>query len=119
IGEIGLSEFGVLNITDVFKKSNEQSKHSFKTEQDIIEYNLKALGKVKERISNWFHDVPKAACVIKPYPLHRAKAGAAGEYHPPSEDGSTPGIYYINTFDPENKSRMDNEATLYHELLPG
>lgn len=118
ISQIGLSEFSTINPTEIFKLSIKNSK-VFQSEQDIIDYNLNALAKAKLEMNHWFYDVPKALCEIKPYAIHRAKVGAPGEYHPPSEDGSTPGIYYINTFEPENKSRLDQEAILFHELLPG
>ncbi|HRE31663.1 MAG TPA: DUF885 family protein, partial [Candidatus Berkiella sp.] len=91
----------------------------FNTEDEILAYNQAALKKAYEKAGTWFDLIPKAAATLKPYPLHRAITGAAGEYHPPSEDGQRPGIFYINTYEPHKKCRLDHEATLFHELIPG
>ena len=70
-------------------------------------------------IPAWFNQIPKSEGTIRPYPEYRAKTGASGEYYPPNDDGTEPGIFYINTFDPKNRDRIDQEATLFHELIPG
>lgn len=119
IATIGLKEFGLLEPNLVFQQAIETSKNTFHSENELIAYNQNALAKAQAQLPQWFYEIPKAQCQLKPYPLHRAKSGAPGEYHPPHEDGKTPGTFYINTYEPMNKSRVDLEATLFHELLPG
>ncbi|WP_419418587.1 DUF885 domain-containing protein [Legionella sp. D16C41] len=116
---IGGKKYGTKDIKIIFSKAKLESLNYFASEEDILNYNLQALERVKLIISDWFDLMPRAAGTIKPYPLHRAKTGASGEYHPPSEDGKEPGIFFINTFEPSKRSRMDMEATLFHELIPG
>lgn len=84
-----------------------------------MDYNVAALERAKAKVSNWFDLRPKAEGILRPYPAHRAKTGASGEYHPPNEEGTEPGVFYINTYEPEKRSRIDQEATLFHELIPG
>lgn len=117
--EIGQQEYGSQEIVDIFNRAKTDPRFSFHSEQEIIDYNLAALKRAQEKVSLWFDKIPKAEGILKPYPLHRAKTGAVGEYHPPSEDGQRPGIFYINTYDPKNKWRFDQEAILFHELVPG
>lgn len=119
IQTIGQQKFGTDNIVEIFKKINIEPEYLFDSEQAMLDYNLAALSRVKNNMEDWFDYMPRADCTIKPYPTHRAKTGALGEYHPPSNDGSRPGIYYINTYQPEKRSRADQEATLFHELIPG
>ncbi len=119
VAAIGQREFSIQNISDVFRMAKDKSRHSFQNEQEILDYNMAALERVKSKILAWFEKMPKIEGVVKPYPLHRAQTGASGEYHPPSDDGKRPGIFYINTYQPEQKSRLDQEATLFHELIPG
>jgi uncharacterized protein (DUF885 family) len=119
IAEIGKREFGETHMATVFRLAKQDPKNTFKTEADMLAYNEQALQRAYEKASAWFDLVPKAKATLKPYPLHRAKTGAAGEYHPPSDDGERPGIFYINTYEPEKKTRIDQEATLFHELIPG
>ncbi len=119
VSDIGQKEFGIQDITDVFFHAKEKTRHSFRSEKEILDYNEAALQRAKLKTPAWFDKLPKAEGILKPYPLHRAQTGASGEYHPPSDDGKNPGIFYINTYQPENKNRLDQEATLFHELIPG
>ncbi len=115
---IGQKEFGTNDITQIFYQTK-NAKYCFHSEQEILAYNQAALERAIIKSPQWFDMMPRAEGVLKPYPLHRAKTGAPGEYHPPSLDGTRPGIFYINTFEPEKRSRVDQEATLFHELIPG
>lgn len=119
VAEIGAEKYQTKDMAVIFAKAKNDSTNYFSTEEDILNYNLMALERVKAIVSNWFESMPKTEGIIKPYPSHRAKTGASGEYHPPSEDGTVPGIFYINTLEPEKRSRIDQEATLFHELIPG
>jgi uncharacterized protein (DUF885 family) len=119
VGEIGYREFGIQDMPTVFKRTKHDPKYWFSSEKEQLEYNYTALARAKEKVSAWFKVFPKAEGAIKPYPLHRAKTGSPGEYHPPSDDGKQPGIFYINTYQAEKRSRVDQEATLFHELIPG
>lgn len=119
VAEIGQRQFAIQTMTDVFKQAKQSPQNLFHSEQEILDYNLAALARAKEKVGAWFDTIPHSEGTLKPYPLHRAKTGAAGEYHPPSDDGIRPGIFYINTYEPEAKSRVDQEATLFHELIPG
>jgi uncharacterized protein (DUF885 family) len=119
VADIGQREFGTQDMAQVFRLAKKQSTNFFHSEQDILKYNEAALEKAIAKAPQWFDMMPKAKGVLKPYPSHRAQTGAPGEYHPPSDDGSRPGIFYINTYKPETRSRIDQESTLFHELIPG
>jgi uncharacterized protein (DUF885 family) len=119
VAKIGLKKYGTKDMAVIFQRAKKDSMNFFSSEQDILNYNFRALARMKAKVTDWFDIMPKAKCTIKPYPAHRAKTGASGEYHPPSEDGKVPGIFYINTYDPKKRSRIDLEATLFHELIPG
>jgi len=119
IAAIGYEKYGSRDSQVIFSKAKNEAVNYFSTEKDILNYNVLALEKVTHVISEWFITIPKTAGIIKPYPPHRAKTGASGEYHPPNEDGTEPGIFFINTFEPEKRSRIDMESTLFHELIPG
>ena len=119
VAEIGNRLFGIEEIHEVFKQAQLKSLNYFQSSQDILKYNESALGRAMDKLSEWFEIPLDSPGVLTPYPEHRAKTGAIGEYHPPSDDGSRPGTYFINTYDPKNRSRMNQESTLFHELVPG
>lgn len=119
VATIGLREFGTQNMAQIFNQAKTDPAYWFHSENDILDYNFAALARVTEKLSTWFSTLPTTKGTIKPFPIYRAKTGAGGEYVPPSIDGTEPGIYYINTDEPSKKSRVDQEATLFHELIPG
>lgn len=119
VGAIGMKQYGIQDSAAIFNLAKQESLHSFKTEQDILDYNFAALARVKAKMPDWFTSMPDSEGIIKPYPDYRAKTGASGEYYPPNEEGTEPGIFYINTFEPEQQSPIDQEAVLFHELIPG
>lgn len=119
VADIGMKEFGLQAMDQVFLQAKNRPENLFQSEQAMLDYDFAALKRVKSKLTEWFDLLPKAEGTIKPYPAYLAKTGAGGEYTPPSLDGTQPGIFYINTNDPTQKSRVDQEATLFHELIPG
>lgn len=119
IGEIGLKRYGTSNIAETFRRANKEATGYFLTETDMLNYVDVALEKIKIKAHTWFNTIPSSEGVVRPYPLHMAKNGAGGEYWAPSDDGTRPGIFYLNTYEPKKQSRLQLEATLFHELIPG
>lgn len=66
-----------------------------------------------------FSLTPKAPFEIRPVEPFRAESAAGGSYMPPSEDGSRPGVFYVNTFDLTSRKTWDAEALFLHEAIPG
>ncbi|MET0771596.1 MAG: DUF885 domain-containing protein [Candidatus Limnocylindrales bacterium] len=67
----------------------------------------------------WFGLLPRAACDVQPVEAHQEKDAPPAFYFPPSEDGSRPGRYYINTYQPEHRPLHRLAATTFHEATPG
>lgn len=62
---------------------------------------------------------PKAGFEIRPVEAFRAQSAAGGSYQRPSEDGSRPGIFYLNTYDLPSRRTWAAEALFLHEAIPG
>ena len=67
----------------------------------------------------WFGLLPRAACEVKPVEPHQEKDAPPAFYFAPSEDGTRPGRYYINTYQPEHRPLHRLAATTFHEATPG
>jgi uncharacterized protein (DUF885 family) len=67
----------------------------------------------------WFGLLPRAACEVKPVEPHQEKDAPPAFYFAPSEDGSRPGRYYINTYKPHERPLHRLAATTFHEATPG
>ncbi len=84
---------------------------------------LAAYGELQERINArlplLFDIAPKADYVVKPVEAFRAKSAAAASYQNPTEDGSRPGIFYVNTFDLKALPRYRTVTLSLHEASPG
>ena len=62
---------------------------------------------------------PKAGFEIRPVEAFRNKSAAGGSYQSPSEDGTRPGIFYVNTYDLPSRKIWDAEDLYLHEAVPG
>jgi uncharacterized protein (DUF885 family) len=74
---------------------------------------------VMERAPQWFGRLPQAPLEVRRVPAF-AEAGSPGAYYsPPSLDGATPGIYYINLRSLAEMTRIDLPTQDFHEAAPG
>jgi uncharacterized protein (DUF885 family) len=110
--------FATGDVPALMQRLRTDRQFAFKSRQELIDYSTAALQRARAAAPQWFGILPKADVRIEPYPAFREK-NAPGEYNPPSEDGSRPGLFYISAYQPEKKSRADNESTAFHEAIPG
>jgi len=69
--------------------------------------------------THWFGRLPRAACEVRPVEAFAEREAPAAFYLPPAPDGSRPGVYYINTYQPETRPLHQLATTTYHEAVPG
>jgi uncharacterized protein (DUF885 family) len=75
--------------------------------------------KIEKGVPRDFSIEPKAKFEIRPVEAYRAQSAAGGEYQPPSQDGSRPGIFYVNTYDLPSRKNWEMEDLFLHEAIPG
>ena len=68
---------------------------------------------------NWFRRLPKASLDVRAVETWRQETAPIAFYNSPSEDGSRPGIYYVNLADMTQVLKPQIEAISYHEGAPG
>lgn len=90
-----------------------------KTEEEIVTKNEAAVVRATEALTQMLPEAPKTDVIVKPLEEHRAKDAPAAYYNGPPEDGSRPGIYYVNTYKPETRPLYNLEALAFHEANPG
>lgn len=66
-----------------------------------------------------FKDFPKAPYEVREVEPFRAQSSAGAFYESPSEDGSRPGIFYVNTYDLKAQPKFGMETLSLHEAAPG
>ena len=67
----------------------------------------------------WFGRLPGADCEVRPVEPHQEQEAPPAFYFPPAMDGSRPGRYYINTYQPWSRPLHRLAATTFHEATPG
>ena len=91
----------------------------FESEEALLTAYRALEAKVNERVGELFSLTPRAPFEIRPVEAFRAQSAAGGSYMPPSQDGSRPGIFYVNTYDLPTRKTWDAEALYLHEAIPG
>ena len=91
---------------------------TFRSRNAMLDAARAAVLRAKAAMPAWFGRRPRADVVVEPYPAFRERE-SVGEWNPPAEDGSRPGIYFLSTYDPVHKSRAGLEALTFHETIPG
>jgi len=74
---------------------------------------------IQPKLAALFDIQPKADFEIRPVEPFRAASASSGQYNAPSEDGTRPGIFYVNTFDLRARPRWALESLYLHEATPG
>ncbi|MEG3192882.1 DUF885 domain-containing protein [Lysobacter sp. D1-1-M9] len=100
-----------------FMKTDPQ--FTFETEEALLAYYRSLEDKVNQKVPELFSLTPRAGFEIRPVEAFRAQSAAGGSYMRPSEDGSRPGIFYVNTYDLPTRSTWDAEDLFLHEAIPG
>jgi uncharacterized protein (DUF885 family) len=67
----------------------------------------------------FFGILPKADCIIRRVPDYEAPYTTIAYYRPPHPDGSKPGEYFVNVFEPKTRPRFQARVLALHEAIPG
>lgn len=132
--EIGLSEVARIHgeirnimaetkfkgsLQDFFHFMDTDKRFEYKDEKALLDTFNALRVKVDKKIPEFFAVTPKAGFEIRPIEAFRAASSAGGEYQGPSEDGTRPGIFYVNTYDLPTRKTWDSEDLYLHEAIPG
>ena len=104
---------------EFFTFVSEDKQFEFGSEEELLTAYRALEAKVNERVDELFSLKPKAPFEIRPVEPFRAQSAAGGSYMRPSEDGTRPGIFYVNTYDLPTRKRWDAESLFLHEAIPG
>ena len=107
------------SLQDFFKFMQTDPRFGFKSEDALLAHYRALEAKINQKIPQQFSLVPKAPFEIRAVEPFRAQSAAGGEYRSPSEDGSRPGVFYVNTYDLPTRKTWDAEDLYLHEAIPG
>ena len=107
------------SMQDFFKYVNTDKKFEFASEDALLAHYLSIEATLEPGLNRMFNLKPQAGFEIRPIEAFRAKSAAGGQYQSPSEDGSRPGIFYVNTYELPSRKTWDSEDLFLHEAKPG
>ena len=105
-----LAEFG--------RHLDESPEQHFKSKDEMLAYCRNIAKIIEPELPNQFKRIPVLLFGVRAIPEDREQ-GMASNAQPPSADGSTPGWFNLNTYQPEKQFRMDKQALTLHEAVPG
>lgn len=98
----------------------ETDPSNFVTDPDeLVELARRQIEHAAAVAPRWFGRLPKAPCEVRAVEPYAAPEAPAAFYFPPAPDGSRPGIYFINTYEPASRPIHQVATTTYHEAVPG
>ncbi len=107
------------SLADFFAAMKADPANYFDSEDELLKAYRDFRATVEPRLPALFDIQPKADFEIRPVEAFRAASAAGGQYNAPSEDGSRPGIFYVNTYDLKSRPRWALESLYLHEATPG
>jgi len=116
---LGPSTLGTDDLSTLFQRMREEPTLYFATEAEVVEAATRSLGSARDAMGQWFGRLPQADCEVTAIPDHEAPYTTIAYYSQPHADGSKPGEYYINTFQPKTRPRYEAEVLAFHESIPG
>jgi uncharacterized protein (DUF885 family) len=106
-------------LQEFFAYVGSDKRFEFASEEELLKEYRALEARVNAGVPRLFSLTPRAAFEIRPVEAFRAQSAAGGQYQRPSQDGTRPGIFYVNTFDLPSRKRWDAESLFLHEAIPG
>ncbi len=98
--------------------SEDPANHSSSRER-IIEIAAEQTARAFATARSYFGRLPRADCEVKAVEEYREREVPPAFYMPPTIDGSRPGQYYLNTYQPEQRDLHKIASITFHEATPG
>jgi uncharacterized protein (DUF885 family) len=117
--ELGRRVLGTIDLATTLARLREDPALHFSTRDEVFSKAETALARAQETIPDWFGILPRARCEVVRIEEHEEKHSTIAYYRQPATDGSRPGQFFINTYQPETRPRYEAEALAYHESIPG
>jgi len=87
--------------------------------EQIVELASQQMSRAFAAAPTYFGRLPQAGCEVAAVEEYREREVPPAFYMPPSMDGSRPGRFYINTYQPEERQLHKIASITFHEAIPG
>ena len=101
LAELGAKTLGTKDLASTIAKLRTDRSLYFSTREEILAAAQAQLDRAKAAIPRFFNVLPKTDCVMRETPAYEAPYSTVAYYRQPNYDGSKPGEYFVNTYQPE------------------
>jgi uncharacterized protein (DUF885 family) len=107
------------SLGEIFDRLRSDEALRYSSGDEIMSDARRYLAAASAVMGEWFGRLPATPCEIVAIPAAIAEDMPMAYYFPPANDGSRPGMYFVNTADPGHKNRFETASVAYHEAIPG
>jgi uncharacterized protein (DUF885 family) len=118
MASLGRRALGTPDIPTLFERLRTDPELYFTTEEEVEAKAVEALARAKAAIPAWFGRLPASDCVVERVPPYEAPYTTIA-YYRQVVPGERPGVYAVNTYQPETRPRHEAEVLAFHESIPG
>jgi uncharacterized protein (DUF885 family) len=116
---LGSRLFGEGELPAILERLRTDPALYYDDEEQIMADARRAVDAARAAMPDWFGTLPKAEVVVVPVPDYEAPYTTIAYYRQPHYDGSKPGEYFVNTYQPKTRPRFEIEVLSFHEAIPG
>jgi uncharacterized protein (DUF885 family) len=119
MASIAQQSFGTSDVSAVLNQLRTGRRYLLSGREEKMKVARDAVERARAAVPRYFGLLPKSEVVVQAVPAFSEASSPDGFYNNPSEDGTRPGIYYINLYRAETNPRAGLESTAFHETYPG
>jgi len=100
------------------KKLDAMPEQHFQSKEEMLVYCRNIAKIIEPELPNQFKHIPLLLYGVRAIPEDREQASASNA-QAPAPDGSVPGWFNLNTYQPEKQIKYNKESLVLHEAVPG
>ncbi len=106
-------------LPEFFKHLGDDPKFRYASREEMLADYRAAKTRIDATTDKLFDFRPKADYEIRMVEPFRERSASGGSYMAAAPDGSRPGVFYLNTYQPTTHTKFGMEDLLLHEGSPG
>ena len=112
--QLGKEALGTEDLSEIFSSLRDDKDLHFSDGPSVVAAAEAAMVNAKAAMGAWFGRLPMSDCKVM-----ETQSGPTAFYFRPAEDGSRPGIFFVNTEDPKRWGKFEIESMSFHEGILG